>query len=376
MLVESEERLDAAMADITRSVLPPVLRDLTVSVEGAQLIPGSTSPSTFVDAFGGAPCTLYGRYRGHGADMALKVTGTCRSGQTATWECRPSTGASATRAIWARAVVRDLEDAYVSGRGHPLVRKDEDLEQAIVSHSLRFGVLSKFTAFVAAGDVATGAEELVEVLQPVELPSGWTPASTMLRGKVNVGASHLTPTSSALMTRNLNSHAVSASSTTLAGGALATGYSARGAYARSDSMYSRPRHSYPAPGMAWPGSPYGTSAGEVAPSCAGLGEVLPGGIGLGRDVMVGAVHLIDMLIAALSLSPDWLRTSLVSSQAAMRLVVEHVTPAVRPTLERVEAAIAAVLVHPVGSQEEPGAVADLKEALQKARALLAGVAGV
>src|SRR5690606_27327273 len=87
------------------------------------------------------------------------------------WERRvPATvsGGTAARAIWARARLRDLEDRYEIG--------ERDLEQEIVDTSLRFGVLCRFTAFVAVDTrVVAGGEPEHRVVQPVEPPSGWDP---------------------------------------------------------------------------------------------------------------------------------------------------------------------------------------------------------
>jgi hypothetical protein len=81
--------------------------------------------------------------------------------------------ATAVRTIWARAALRDLEDAYASGRD-----RHERLNHRIVEHSIRFGVLSRFTAFVAVDPERTDVEALDEVVQPVEPPSGWATPTT------------------------------------------------------------------------------------------------------------------------------------------------------------------------------------------------------
>src|SRR5690606_41816849 len=114
--------------------------------------------------------------------------GRCRGGSSATvrglasgapWEERV-TGAvvdnPALRAVWARAHLRELEDRYAMG--------ERELEQEIVRVSLDNGVLCRFTAYVAADtrQVAEGGPEH-QVIQPVELPSGWEqPASPMAFG--------------------------------------------------------------------------------------------------------------------------------------------------------------------------------------------------
>src|SRR5439155_2009316 len=77
-------------------------------------------------------------------------------------------GAHALTARWARAHLRDLEDRYVAGAA------STDLERRIVATSLRFGVLCRFTAYVAVDSrVVTEGGEPHRVVQPVEPAAGW-----------------------------------------------------------------------------------------------------------------------------------------------------------------------------------------------------------
>jgi Ca-activated chloride channel family protein len=78
-------------------------------------------------------------------------------------------------------MIRDLDDAYAAN-------PSDELAQRIVDTSLRFGVLSRFTGFLAVDsriDNATG--ELHRVIQPVELPAGWAPASAAASAAVPLG---------------------------------------------------------------------------------------------------------------------------------------------------------------------------------------------
>ena len=175
-LVESEDRLDEAMTRLARTIGRPSLTAVRVSADGVHTIDGTTTPGRVPDAFAGVPCVISGRYKGRAAEAAATVTlhveADTPSGPFATaLTARLSPAADAVRTIWARSVVRDLEDAYASGRG------DSELTSRLVAHSVRFGVLSRFTAFVAVDPQRTDAGPLVEVLQPVESPSGWAAAS-------------------------------------------------------------------------------------------------------------------------------------------------------------------------------------------------------
>ncbi|MDP9861738.1 MULTISPECIES: VIT domain-containing protein [Streptosporangium] len=163
-LVESEDRLDEAMEHIHRRIGAPLVTDLSLKADGLDLVPGTVSHLGSI--YPGVPLTVLGRYR-HPRDGALTVHGV--DGAVQPWERRVAgvrTDSPATRAIWARARLRALEDRYAAG--------DHSLEGEIVEISLEYGVLCRFTAFVAVDSkvVAEGGPGH-RVIQPVELPSGW-----------------------------------------------------------------------------------------------------------------------------------------------------------------------------------------------------------
>jgi len=76
----------------------------------------------------------------------------------------------AIAAAWARGQVRQLEDCYAAGAS-----SRSGLEQTIIATSLRFGVLCRFTAYVAIDRAAVVNEggEVHQITQPVEMPAGW-----------------------------------------------------------------------------------------------------------------------------------------------------------------------------------------------------------
>ena len=168
-LVESEDRLDHVMAALARTIGRPALSAINITGSGIDIIGASVTPSRAPDAFAGVPCVISGRYRGPVDGQAtVSVSAAGAKGPFSTTLVPSRSVAAAVRTIWARAALRDLEDAYASGRG-----LEEGLNRRIVEHSLRFGVLSRFTAFVAVDPERTDALALDEVVQPVESPSGW-----------------------------------------------------------------------------------------------------------------------------------------------------------------------------------------------------------
>jgi len=165
-LVESENRLDEAMEQIHRRIGAPVVTDLSVTADGLMLLDDTRSPHRPPGIYPGVPLVVTGRYEGAAAGT-LTVTGRMRDDRefTATVPVQRRDEPAVT-AQWARARLRDLEDRYDAG--------EHDLEPQIVTTSLRFGVLCRFTAYVAVDSrVVNEGGETRRVIQPVELPSGW-----------------------------------------------------------------------------------------------------------------------------------------------------------------------------------------------------------
>jgi hypothetical protein len=166
-LVESEDRLDAAMDDIHRRIGTPLARSLSLRAEGLTTIEDTASPARLPDLFPGVPLVVTGRYRGSAAgSLTLRGT-TSDGGDWSVGVAGQRREAPAVTAQWARAHLRDLEDRFAAD-------PSADLEKRIVDTSLRFGVLCRFTAYVAVDSriVAEGGVQH-RVMQPVEMPAGW-----------------------------------------------------------------------------------------------------------------------------------------------------------------------------------------------------------
>jgi Ca-activated chloride channel family protein len=171
-LVESEDRLDAAMDRIHRRLATPVVTGLAVEAAGLAIDQASIAPARLPDLFPGAPVIITGRWTGQ-ASGAVTVTGRLASGERWLATVPVADGAAFGASgppfapVWARARLRDLEDRWA-------VAGDQALEREIVATSLRWGVLSRFTAFVAVDTrvVNEGGRQRT-VTQPVHAPSGW-----------------------------------------------------------------------------------------------------------------------------------------------------------------------------------------------------------
>ena len=217
-LVESEDRLDEAAERIHRRISSPLVTALTITADGLQIVPGSIAPARLPDLLPGVPLTVAGRWQGS-PEGSVIVRGTTSDGTPFERAIRAAAADAAAvpgPAIWARANLRDLEDRYASlAPASP--GQLRHLENQITETSLRFGVLCRFTAWVAADTrVVTDGGVPHRVTQPVELPAGWDPQSAGL------------PVAAGL-------HDGSTQAAGLAAGA------APGAWPRSSSVARRPR---------------------------------------------------------------------------------------------------------------------------------------
>lgn len=181
-VVESEARLDEVMYKVHRRIGAPILSNVAVKFAGLEADTALLVPQQKLDLFAGVPLTLTGRYRGE-AKGAIEISASDEAGRP--WSRTITARVShhpAAAVLWARGRVRDLEDQFVTGAGNPAA-----LEKQIVQTSLQFGVLCRFTAFVAVdkSEVVNEGGRQHQITQPVEAPAGWE----MLRAQA-AGTSH------------------------------------------------------------------------------------------------------------------------------------------------------------------------------------------
>ncbi|MGC8640126.1 MAG: VIT domain-containing protein [Isosphaeraceae bacterium] len=169
-LVESEDRLDEVLTAVHRQIGTPLLAGLDLAAKGFTFEPESLVPERLPDLFPGAPVVVLGRYQGRPVgDLSVRAVDAAGKAWSDTIEtCLRDNPAIA--AAWAWGQVRKLEDQYVVGKGDL-----DDLERQIIAVSLRFHVLSRFTAYVAidTSEPANTSGRLHRITQPVEMPQGW-----------------------------------------------------------------------------------------------------------------------------------------------------------------------------------------------------------
>jgi Ca-activated chloride channel family protein len=176
-LVEGAERLEHVLDGLHERLHAPLLTALRLAPQQLTIIPETVAPARVPVCFATTPLVIAGRYRGQPRG-GLTITATDSTGRpwthTVTGTVVP-TGALAT--TWARAHVLDLEDDLDAGLGDRA-----GLTQHIIDTSLRFHVLSRFTAYVAIDQAAVidGSSPTRRVIQPVDLPAGWDPEAVGL----------------------------------------------------------------------------------------------------------------------------------------------------------------------------------------------------
>jgi hypothetical protein len=153
-----------------RRIGTPVLTGLRLEPVGLEVDSRTVVPERLPDLFGGVPLFILGRY--HGAPTGALVLHAL-DGESEPWSRTLNSviaEESALSSVWARGHVRELEDRYAGGRGDPAL-----LMQQIVETSLKFGVLCRFTAFVAVDvqEVVNPSGQVQRVTQPVESAAGW-----------------------------------------------------------------------------------------------------------------------------------------------------------------------------------------------------------
>lgn len=167
--VESEDRLDEVMERVQQRLGQPVLRDVTVHAEGVQVESDSLVPSGKLHLFSNGTTVITGRWQGTPTRPSFRVSATSPDGTP--WQATPQPQVKlhpALRPVWARGMIRALEDRY-------LMQRSSDLESRIVKTSLQHGVLSRFTAYIAIDrpEVVNQGGQVCRIVQPVEAPAGW-----------------------------------------------------------------------------------------------------------------------------------------------------------------------------------------------------------
>jgi Ca-activated chloride channel family protein len=172
MAVESEDRLDETLDLLRQRLSTPVLQDLQVSSHDVPLTANTTVPKQPINLYVRGVAYVLQRWQGKVPKTATVTVEGRRMDGTVWQQTVPvmRVKTPVLRVSWARHMVRLLEDLYY-------LAGVKRLEQRIVNLSLQYGVLSRFTAYVAVdrSEQVNQGGQTHRIVQPVEMPRGWQP---------------------------------------------------------------------------------------------------------------------------------------------------------------------------------------------------------
>lgn len=145
--VRPNEDIERKLAGLYEKIRYPVLSDIKVDLAGIQA--SEVLPNVVPDLFRGGQVVVAGRYR-RGGDAEVVVSGR-DGGQTREFRYRVTAGADGQglrddfpARVWAMRRIADLVDQI-----RLLGRRDRELVDEIVRLSLRFGIVTEYTSYLA-----------------------------------------------------------------------------------------------------------------------------------------------------------------------------------------------------------------------------------
>jgi Ca-activated chloride channel family protein len=165
IVTEPSEAMEAAER-LRRYIDSPVLTGIDVQFVGFDAY--DVEPSRIPDLFASRPMVVFGKWRGR-ASGSIEISGKTGRGayQTSIAVAPLDSNArhSALRHLWARTRIAELSDF---GPGAP----GQDRVSEITALGLTYGLLTRYTSFVAVQEIVRTAESGEQVDQPLPLPAG------------------------------------------------------------------------------------------------------------------------------------------------------------------------------------------------------------
>jgi Ca-activated chloride channel homolog len=166
IVTEAAEAAEAA-ARLRRYVDTPVLTGIDVTFTGWDAY--DVEPKQVPDLFASRPVVLFGKWRGQAAgtiELSGRTGGGVYRASIPVSPASADTRHAALRHLWARTRIADLSDF---GPTTP----SDDRVAAITSLGLTYGLLTRYTSFVAVQEIVrrTG-DDATDVDQPLPLPAG------------------------------------------------------------------------------------------------------------------------------------------------------------------------------------------------------------
>ncbi len=167
-------QLEDALVQVGREIGSPLVTDLEIeSLTGGVTI-DALAPSRLPDLFAGRTSDCLFRLNckiDSGAVARFRIRGKLANGRKFTEDVNAQmVNAESISRLWARQYIKELEDEFRVNPG-----RQHTTKQQIIDLSLKFSVLTKFTAFVAVdqAEVVNTSGEVRHIVQPVHMPDQW-----------------------------------------------------------------------------------------------------------------------------------------------------------------------------------------------------------
>jgi Ca-activated chloride channel homolog len=165
-IVTGPREAPAAASRFRRYIDSPVLTGIDVKFQGFDAY--DVEPGTVPDLFASRPIVVFGKWRGTAAG-SIEISGNTGRGpyqasvpiSSANLDARHA----ALRHLWARHRIAELSDF---GPRSP----DEDRVAAITTLGLTYGLLTRYTSFIAVQETVRNLDGATDVDQPLPLPAG------------------------------------------------------------------------------------------------------------------------------------------------------------------------------------------------------------
>lgn len=167
-VVLSDEQLDRSMTQICRRIGNPVLKN--VQLEGCKV---EDLVFQHNDLYAGIATRIYGRICGPIPEK-LSVVAEKVDGSRFVQEVEVDSCVGTIEKLWARERVLQMEHEFLVSQGS---RDTQALVKQTTAFSLLYGVLCRFTAFLAVDHQSHVPTQVRTVVQAVENPAGWAAAA-------------------------------------------------------------------------------------------------------------------------------------------------------------------------------------------------------
>ena len=167
IVTEAREAPEAA-SKLRRYIESPVLTGIDVQFAGFDAY--EVEPGTVPDLFASRPMVVFGKWRGD-ATGSIEISGTTGRGafrtSTPVWPAGDNMNHPALRHLWARSRIAALSDFGPRDPG-------EELRAEITSLGLTYGLLTRYTSFVAVQEIVRRrtTDDADDVDQPLPMPAG------------------------------------------------------------------------------------------------------------------------------------------------------------------------------------------------------------